>query len=65
LITEGTRVATVSQSDSVYTATKRMKEHRMNSVIITGNNNKPQGIFTLVQSCHYHPINRLYLSCFM
>ncbi|CAK9212963.1 unnamed protein product [Sphagnum troendelagicum] len=46
LITEGTRVATVSQSDTVYTATKRMKEHRMNSVIITGNNNKPQGIFT-------------------
>jgi CBS domain-containing protein len=65
LITEGTRVATVSQSDTVYTATKRMKEHRMNSVIITGNNNKPQGIFTLVQSCHCHPINCLYLSCFM
>eukprot|EP00262_Sarcandra_glabra_P016886 TRINITY_DN562_c0_g1_i1.p1 TRINITY_DN562_c0_g1~~TRINITY_DN562_c0_g1_i1.p1 ORF type:complete len:434 (+),score=76.79 TRINITY_DN562_c0_g1_i1:430-1731(+) len=45
IITENTKVATVSPSDPVYVATKKMREYRVNSVIIvTGN--KPQGILT-------------------
>ncbi|XP_058088159.1 CBS domain-containing protein CBSCBSPB3 [Magnolia sinica] len=45
IITENTKVATVSPSDPVYVATKKMRELRVNSVIIvTGN--KPQGILT-------------------
>ncbi|XP_077248806.1 CBS / octicosapeptide/Phox/Bemp1 (PB1) domains-containing protein [Tasmannia lanceolata] len=45
IITENTKVATVSPSDPVYVATKKMRELRVNSVVIvTGN--KPQGILT-------------------
>lgn len=39
------RVATVGLSDTVYTATKKMRDLRVNSVVIT-TNNKPQGILT-------------------
>ncbi|KAH9559143.1 hypothetical protein CY35_06G043000 [Sphagnum magellanicum] len=46
LITEGTGAATVALSDTVLAATKKMKEQRMNSVIITSANNKPLGILT-------------------
>ncbi|EFJ25849.1 hypothetical protein SELMODRAFT_149040 [Selaginella moellendorffii] len=45
LINENTKVATVSPSDTVLTATRKMREFRVNSVIITINN-KPQGILT-------------------
>lgn len=45
IINENTKVATVSPSDPVYVAAKKMREFRVNSVIIvTGN--KPQGILT-------------------
>nr|XP_010930861.1 CBS domain-containing protein CBSCBSPB3 [Elaeis guineensis] len=45
IITENTKVAAVSPSDPVYVATKKMRELRVNSVIImTGS--KPQGILT-------------------
>ncbi|KAH9545541.1 hypothetical protein CY35_12G052900 [Sphagnum magellanicum] len=46
LITDGKGAATVSPSDTVLTATKQMKEQRMNSVIITSVSNKPVGILT-------------------
>ncbi|CAK9250457.1 unnamed protein product [Sphagnum jensenii] len=46
LITDGKGAATVSLSDTVLTATKQMKEQRMNSVIITSVSNKPVGILT-------------------
>ena len=39
------RVATVLPSETVYAATKKMRELRVSSVIITSNN-KPQGILT-------------------
>ncbi|XP_031504089.1 CBS domain-containing protein CBSCBSPB3 [Nymphaea colorata] len=45
IVTDNTRVATVLPSDPVYVATKRMREFRVNSVIIV-NGNKPQGILT-------------------
>ncbi|OVA11466.1 Phox/Bem1p [Macleaya cordata] len=45
IITENTKVAMVSPSDPVYVATKKMRELRVNSVIIT-TGNKPQGILT-------------------
>ncbi|KAL6007670.1 CBS domain-containing protein cbscbspb3 [Asimina triloba] len=45
IITENSKVAVVSPSDPVYVATKKMRDLRVNSVIIaTGN--KPQGILT-------------------
>ncbi|XP_008781501.2 CBS domain-containing protein CBSCBSPB3 [Phoenix dactylifera] len=45
IITENTKVAVVSPSDPVYVAAKKMRELRVNSVIImTGS--KPQGILT-------------------
>lgn len=44
-------MATCSPSDTVTLATKKMKEHRMNSVIITSPSNKPTGILTWVSSC--------------
>nr|AIZ68176.1 CBS domain-containing protein CBSCBSPB3 [Albuca bracteata] len=45
IITENTKVAMVSPSDPVYVATKKMRELRVNSVIIvTGG--QPQGILT-------------------
>ncbi|KAF8377058.1 hypothetical protein HHK36_030431 [Tetracentron sinense] len=45
IIAENTKVAIVSPSDPVYVATKKMRDLRVNSVIIaTGN--KPQGILT-------------------
>ncbi|KAL6870890.1 hypothetical protein ACP4OV_014738 [Aristida adscensionis] len=45
IITESTKVATVSPSDPVYVATKKMRELRVNSVVITAGNSL-QGIFT-------------------
>jgi len=45
IITENTKVAVVSASDPVFLATKKMQEHRVNSVIIV-NGGKPQGILT-------------------
>ncbi|KAG6554557.1 hypothetical protein Mapa_003936 [Marchantia paleacea] len=45
LLSEGAKVATVGLSDTVYTATKKMRDLRVNSVVIT-TNNKPQGILT-------------------
>lgn len=39
------RVATLSLSDTVYSATKKMRDLRVNSVIVT-TANKPQGILT-------------------
>ncbi|KAG9443981.1 hypothetical protein H6P81_015321 [Aristolochia fimbriata] len=45
IITENNKVATVLPSDPVYLASRRMKELRVNSVVVvTGN--KPQGILT-------------------
>ena len=41
------RVATVQPSESVYMAAKKMRDFRVNSVIIT-TGNKPQGILTYV-----------------
>ncbi|RCV37268.1 hypothetical protein SETIT_8G049500v2 [Setaria italica] len=45
IITENTKVATVSPSDPVYVATQKMRELRVNSVVITAGNSL-QGIFT-------------------
>lgn len=45
IIPENSKVATVSLSDTVYMATKKMRELRVNSVTVT-TNNKPQGIIT-------------------
>ncbi|MCO5595162.1 hypothetical protein L7F22_049201 [Adiantum nelumboides] len=45
IIQEGSKLATVLPSDSVLVATKKMRELRVSSVIIT-RNNKPQGILT-------------------
>ncbi|KAI3912206.1 hypothetical protein MKW98_012017 [Papaver atlanticum] len=45
IITENTKVAIVSPSDPVYVAAKKMRDLRVNSVIIT-TGNKPQGILT-------------------
>ncbi|XP_062183084.1 CBS domain-containing protein CBSCBSPB3-like [Phragmites australis] len=45
IITENTKVATVTPSDPVYVATQKMRELRVNSVIITAGNSL-QGIFT-------------------
>ncbi|KQJ89232.1 hypothetical protein BRADI_4g24320v3 [Brachypodium distachyon] len=45
IITENTKVATVSLSDPVYVAAQKMRELRVNSVVIT-NGNSLQGIFT-------------------
>ncbi|PIA47402.1 hypothetical protein AQUCO_01400221v1 [Aquilegia coerulea] len=45
IIAENTKVALVSPSDPVYVATKKMRDYRVNSVIIT-TGNKPQGILT-------------------
>ncbi|KAJ7523725.1 hypothetical protein O6H91_18G060400 [Diphasiastrum complanatum] len=45
LFTETTKVATVLPSDSIYLATKKMRELRVSSVIVT-TGNKPQGILT-------------------
>ncbi|KAL9250302.1 CBS domain-containing protein [Drosera capensis] len=45
IITENTKVATVSPSDPVHVAAKRMKENRVSSVIILSGN-KIQGILT-------------------
>jgi CBS domain-containing protein len=46
IIPEGTKVPTCSSSETVTAATRKMKEHRMNSVIITSLSNKPTGILT-------------------
>ncbi|MCO5548008.1 hypothetical protein L7F22_001464 [Adiantum nelumboides] len=45
IIQEGSKLATVLPSDSVLVATKKMRELRVSSVIIT-RDNKPQGILT-------------------
>lgn len=45
VIAENTKAATVSPSESVYMAAKKMREFRVNSVIVT-TGNKPQGILT-------------------
>lgn len=45
IIAENTKVALVSPSDPVYVATKKMREYKVNSVIIS-TGNKPQGILT-------------------
>ncbi|KAF3439299.1 hypothetical protein FNV43_RR17575 [Rhamnella rubrinervis] len=45
IIAENTKLATVSPSDPVYVAAKKMQEFRVNSVIIV-NGNKIQGILT-------------------
>jgi len=45
IIMENTKVATVSPTESVYMAAKKMREFRVNSVIVT-TGNKPQGILT-------------------
>ncbi|KAG8088894.1 hypothetical protein GUJ93_ZPchr0011g28251 [Zizania palustris] len=45
IISESTKVAIVSPSDPVYVAAKRMRELRVNSVVITTGNSL-QGIFT-------------------
>ncbi|KAF5203958.1 Cbs domain-containing protein cbscbspb3 [Thalictrum thalictroides] len=45
IIAENTKVALVSPSDPVYMATKKMRDFRVNSVIISSGN-KPQGILT-------------------
>lgn len=46
IIPEGTKVPTCSASETVTGATRKMKEYRMNSVIITSLSNKPTGILT-------------------
>ncbi|KAG0561255.1 hypothetical protein M758_9G048500 [Ceratodon purpureus] len=46
IIPEGTKVPTCSASETVTAATRKMKEYRMNSVIITSVSNKPTGILT-------------------
>ncbi|CAO2153040.1 unnamed protein product, partial [Urochloa humidicola] len=45
IITENTKVATVSPSDPVYVATQKMRDLRVHSVVITAGN-ALQGIFT-------------------
>ncbi|EMS50734.1 Meiotically up-regulated gene 70 protein [Triticum urartu] len=45
IVTEDTKVAIVSPSDPVYVATQKMREFRVNSVIVT-TGNTVQGIFT-------------------
>lgn len=45
VISDNTRVATVSQSDPVYVAAKKMREFRVNSVVVLSGS-KIQGIFT-------------------
>lgn len=45
VITEHTKVAKVSPTESVYMATKRMQELRMNAAVVTVEN-KPRGILT-------------------
>ncbi|PAN41442.1 hypothetical protein PAHAL_8G044400 [Panicum hallii] len=45
IITENTKVATASPSDPVYVATQKMRDLRVNSVVITAGNSL-QGIFT-------------------
>uniref|UniRef100_A0ACD5XNR2 Uncharacterized protein n=1 Tax=Avena sativa TaxID=4498 RepID=A0ACD5XNR2_AVESA len=45
IVTEGTQVAIVSPSDPVYVATQKMREFRVNSVVVT-TGNTVQGIFT-------------------
>ncbi|KAL3700720.1 hypothetical protein R1sor_018742 [Riccia sorocarpa] len=45
LLSEAPKVATVSPADTVYTATRKMRDMRINSVVIT-TNNKPVGILT-------------------
>jgi CBS domain-containing protein len=46
LIVEGTKVATCSSSETVTTATKKMRDLRMSSVIVTSSSRKPRGILT-------------------
>lgn len=46
LIAEGTKVATCSSSETVTTATKKMRDLRMSSVIVTSSSRKPRGILT-------------------
>ncbi|KAI4963093.1 hypothetical protein ZWY2020_019716, partial [Hordeum vulgare] len=45
IVTEGTKVAIISPSDPVYVATQKMREFRVNSVVVT-TGNTVQGIFT-------------------
>ncbi|XP_024531406.1 CBS domain-containing protein CBSCBSPB3 [Selaginella moellendorffii] len=45
LVNENTKVATVAPGDSVFTATKKMRELKVNSVVVTVGN-KPVGILT-------------------
>uniref|UniRef100_A0A0C9S8Z5 TSA: Wollemia nobilis Ref_Wollemi_Transcript_10002_2251 transcribed RNA sequence n=1 Tax=Wollemia nobilis TaxID=56998 RepID=A0A0C9S8Z5_9CONI len=45
LITDNRKIATVSPFESVYLATKKMREFKVSSVVIT-NGNKPKGILT-------------------
>ncbi|XP_077212204.1 CBS domain-containing protein CBSCBSPB1-like [Tasmannia lanceolata] len=45
IITENSKLLTVSPSDSVLTVTKKMLEHRLSSAVVTVEN-KPQGILT-------------------
>uniref|UniRef100_A0A0E0BPK1 CBS domain-containing protein n=1 Tax=Oryza glumipatula TaxID=40148 RepID=A0A0E0BPK1_9ORYZ len=45
IVTEGTKVAIVSPSDPVYVATQKMREFRVNSVVVATGNTL-QGIFT-------------------
>lgn len=45
ILTESTKVAIVSPSDPVYVAAKKMREYRVNSVVVV-TANKPQGILT-------------------
>ncbi|CAA6660593.1 unnamed protein product [Spirodela intermedia] len=45
IINENTKVAVVSSSDPIYVATKKMRELRVNSVVIASGG-KPQGILT-------------------
>ncbi|KAM0882198.1 hypothetical protein ACQ4PT_032477 [Festuca glaucescens] len=45
IVTESTKVAIVSPSDPVYVATQKMREFRVNSVVVT-TGNTVQGIFT-------------------
>ncbi|XP_039139284.1 CBS domain-containing protein CBSCBSPB3-like isoform X2 [Dioscorea cayenensis subsp. rotundata] len=45
ILTESTKVSIVSPSDPVYVAAKKMREYRVNSVVVV-TANKPQGILT-------------------
>lgn len=45
LVTDNRKLATVSPFESVYMATKKMREYKVNSVVITAGN-KPKGILT-------------------